>query len=105
MQFREADQRLRRPARFPASLLPLLPLLQRALRHPEQSGELRLCQAGLQACSNDRRTRLDRDPLAAPGLDFAHAVQDLLPDVAARLESSERTCRDLLAHSRTPPPG
>src|ERR1035437_4433571 len=100
MQFRDPNQRLCRSARCTPSLFPLL---QGALRDSEQSGELRLGQAGFQTRANDGRTGLNRSPFATASLDFTHAVQDLLPDITVRLESGERTSGEFLGHVRTPP--
>src|ERR1039457_851330 len=100
MQFRDPNQRLCRSARNAPSLLPLF---QGALRDSEQRGELRLRQAGFQARAHDRRARLNRGPFATASLDFTHTVQNLLPDVAVRLESGERAACELLSHVRTPP--
>src|ERR1035438_533009 len=100
MQFCDPNQRLRCSARGAPSLLPLL---QGTLRDSEQGGKLRLCQAGFQTRPHDGRTGLSRSPFATASLDFTHAVQDLLPDVAVRLESGERTSGEFLSHVGTPP--
>src|ERR1035441_1913724 len=97
MQFCDPNQRLRCSARGAPSLLPLL---QGTLRDSEQGGKLCLCQAGFQTRPHDGRTGLSRSPFATASLDFTHAVQDLLPDVAVRLESGERTSGEFLSHVR-----
>src|ERR1035441_2467516 len=100
MQYGNPNQRLCRPARCASSLFPLL---QGALGDSQESGELGLRQAGVQARTHDGRTRLHRSPFAASGLDFIRAVQDLLPDVTARLELGEFTSGEFLSHVRMSP--